>query len=125
MDDGVQGLLTISDLGLAVIEVGVQERTVSYHHRCAHCGFRDSVGRDGPAHRVNGRVSKQNEEKAASDRQIMRRSLGGADAALVIDLRGGDVAVTEQLLYLANVDPGTQQERRGCRSQRMRRVRTA
>ena len=37
------------------------------------------------------------------NRHMMRGAFGGLAAALVVDLRGSDVAVAEQLLHLADV----------------------
>ena len=42
----------------------------------------------------------------------MRRAFGGGDAALVVDLGGGDVLVAEQLLDLADIDPGPEEQSR-------------
>ena len=53
----------------------------------------------------------------------MRRAFGGGDAALVVDLGGGDVAVAERLLDLADVDAGAEEQGGGRRAQGMRRIR--
>src|SRR5260370_31712931 len=47
--------------------------------------------------------------------------LGGAPA-FVINLGGGDVAVTEEFLHLPNVDPGIEEQGGGGRPQGMRAV---
>ena len=52
----------------------------------------------------------------------MRSALGGGDAALVVDLGGGDVAVAEEFLDFADVDPGAQEQGGGGRPQGVRRV---
>ena len=53
----------------------------------------------------------------------MRRPLGGGDAALVVDLGGGDVAVAEELLDLADIDAGPEEQGRRGGPQRVGRVR--
>ena len=57
------------------------------------------------------------------DRHIVRRPFGGGDAALVVNLGGGDVPVAEQLLDLADIDAGTQEEGRRRGPERVWRVR--
>jgi hypothetical protein len=52
----------------------------------------------------------------------MRGALAGSSPPLVIDLGGGDVPVTEQLLDLHNVHAGIEQERGGGGAERVRRV---
>ena len=52
----------------------------------------------------------------------MRSALVGLAAALVVDLRGGDVAVAEQLLDFADVFAGVEQSRGSGSTQRVRRV---
>lgn len=52
----------------------------------------------------------------------MRRPVGSGAAALVVDLGGRQVPVSEERLDLGGVDPGHEQQRgRGC-SQRMGRI---
>ena len=52
----------------------------------------------------------------------MGSALGGGDPALVVDLGGRDVPVAEELLDLADIDPGTQEQGGGGRPERVRRV---
>jgi hypothetical protein len=53
----------------------------------------------------------------------MGSPLGSGDTALAVDLNGGDVPVSEQLLNLADIDPGPEEQggRRG--SERAGRIR--
>jgi hypothetical protein len=52
----------------------------------------------------------------------MRRAFFGRAPAFVVNLGGGDVAVTEQFLHFPNVDAGVEQQGRGGRPQGMRAV---
>lgn len=51
------------------------------------------------------------------DRHVVAGRLGRGASAFVIDLRGGDVAVAEEFLDLADVDTDVQQQRGGGGSQ--------
>jgi hypothetical protein len=50
-----------------------------------------------------------------SNWHVVGGALGGGDPALVGDLGGGDVAVAEEVLDLADLDPGAQEPGRGGR----------
>ena len=56
--------------------------------------------------------------------QIMRRTLRRRPSSLVIDLRRRDVPMTGQILHLANIHPGIEQNCGRRRPQRMRGVNT-
>lgn len=57
-----------------------------------------------------------------SDRKQMAAALGSGPPALVVELRGGDVAVAEQVLDLDNIHVGIEQERGSGGPKRMRGV---
>jgi hypothetical protein len=56
------------------------------------------------------------------DWDVMGGAFFGRAPAFVVNLGGGDVAVTEQFLHLPNVDAGIQEQGSGGRPQGMRAV---
>jgi hypothetical protein len=61
-------------------------------------------------------------EQSASNRYAVRDAFGGLPAALVINLRRGDVPVAEQLLHLADVFAVLQKQGGGRGPRRVRRL---
>ena len=55
--------------------------------------------------------------KAQLYRHVVTGTLLGCNPSLVVNLRGGDVSVTEQLLHLADINLGFEQQRGGGCSQ--------
>jgi hypothetical protein len=46
-----------------------------------------------------------------SDRHVVRGAFGGRNPAFVVDLGGCDMAVAEEFLHFADIDPGAEKQR--------------
>jgi hypothetical protein len=53
-------------------------------------------------------ASRSHRDCQRSDRHVVRGAFGGRNPAFIIDLGGGDVAVAQEILDLADIDPSAE-----------------
>ena len=88
--------------GFGLQDIRVYERTAASQRRRKRM-MRDCITWLG---RFCSFIAIEMNVERASNRQIMARALGSRAPALVVDLGGGDVTVSEQGLHLADVHAG-------------------